>query len=88
MKMSDYLKSIGISGALFARQIGVNPPIIYAAVNGYPTLNVFNALLIEAATNGDVKAIDLCTPQERKKIKAVTSPFKKIGKKVLDEEDF
>lgn len=80
MNLQEYLDIIGITKAAFATRLGITPHIIYAVINGTRTLSLFNGLLIEKATNGDVKAIDLCSQEERDKINRMESPYKKLDR--------
>lgn len=79
MKIEEYLKFHDISAKAFSRKIGISPSIIYAAINESSSLNLHNGLIIEYATNGDVKAIDLCSEKQKQRVKATPRPFKKVS---------
>ena len=64
MRLKDYLTAAGLSQNEFARRSGVAQARIWCAVHG-AGLSTWNALKVEAATNGEVTVADLL-PEDRR----------------------
>ena len=59
MKLSDWLKSKGITAKEFAERLNVTPPTISRIVNEKSEPSIGLAVKIQAATRGKVKITDL-----------------------------
>lgn len=58
MKLADYLKREGISGAEFARRTGISEGMISLLCRGETWLSKETAIRIRLATGGDVTPTD------------------------------
>ncbi|RLJ59103.1 DNA-binding Xre family transcriptional regulator [Litoreibacter meonggei] len=67
MKLDEYLKINGISGASFAERIGVNPATVFRIRTGrvFPHRSTLTAIVV--ATDGAVSANDLVEIPKKEK---------------------
>lgn len=59
MTLKEYLEREGLKQKYFAKKTGLSNRTIIEVCKGYK-LNVFMSKAIEVATNGSVKACDIC----------------------------
>jgi len=77
MKLQEYINWTGLSIRKFASKCSIEPSVVYKAVQENHRIDVTTALMIEKATNSEVKAIELCSPEFQEKYEKFESAFKR-----------
>lgn len=66
MLLKDYLKMKGLLPFQFAKRIGLDPSVIYNALNGKRKLSRRSAEIIDKFTNGKVSCFEALWPEKFK----------------------